>query len=57
MTPLACAAAKISLPWCASSALFAVTTCLPCDRAIALITSLRAGSMPPISSMTMSTSG
>ena len=42
------AAAKISLPCCASSALLAVTTCLPC--AIASSTSVRAGSMPPISS-------
>ena len=29
ITPFACAAAKISLPCCASSALLAVTTCLP----------------------------
>jgi hypothetical protein len=42
---------KISLPWCATSALFAVTTCLrwqsPQDER-------RAGSMPPISSTTIS---
>ncbi len=29
ITPLRCAASKISLPCTASSALFAVTTCLP----------------------------
>src|ERR1700687_1086714 len=29
ITPFACAASKISLPCTASSALFAVTTCLP----------------------------
>ena len=29
ITPFFCAAAKISLPWVASSALLAVTTCLP----------------------------
>ncbi len=55
ITPFACAAAKISLPWRASSALLAVTTCLP--LAMASSTSVRAGSMPPISSMTMSMSG
>ena len=55
ITPFACAAAKISLPCRASSALLAVTTCLPC--AIASSTSVRAGSMPPISSTTMSMSG
>ena len=42
ITPFAEAAAKISLPCCASSALFAVTTCLP--FAIAASTSVRAGS-------------
>jgi hypothetical protein len=55
ITPFACAAAKISLPWRASSALLAVTTCLP--LAIAFRMNVRAGSMPPISSTTMSTSG
>ena len=55
ITPFACAAAKISLPCRASSALFAVTTCLP--FAIACSTNVRAGSMPPISSTTMSMSG
>src|SRR5687767_1446785 len=55
ITPLACAAAKMSVPWLASSALFAVTMCLP--LAIASSTSDRAGSMPPMSSHTMSTSG
>ena len=54
MTPFFCAAAKISLPWCASSALLAVTTCLPC--AIASSTSSRAMPVPPISSITMSMS-
>ncbi len=29
ITPFFCAALKISLPWVASSALLAVTTCLP----------------------------
>ena len=55
ITPLACAAAKISLPCRASSALLAVTTCLP--LAIACRMNVRAGSMPPISSTTMSMSG
>src|SRR6185436_7902376 len=55
ITPLACAAPKISLPCRASSALFAVTTCLP--LAIACRMKVRAGSRPPISSTTMSMSG
>src|SRR5207244_20550 len=55
ITPAFCAAAKISLPCAARSALLAVTTCLP--SAIACSMSERAGSMPPISSSTMSTSG
>ena len=54
ITPFACAAAKISLPCRASSALLAVTTCLP--LAIACRMNVRAGSMPPISSTTMSMS-
>ena len=33
ITPRFCAALKISLPWVASSALLAVTTCLPCPMA------------------------
>jgi len=41
-TPLAAAAAKISAPCLASSALLAVTTCLP--LAMACITKVRAGS-------------
>ena len=55
ITPLADAAAKISLPCCASSALFAVTTCLPLPMASSTIE--RAGSTPPINSHTMSISG
>ncbi len=55
ITPLACAAAKISLPCFASSALLAVTTCLPCP--MAAITSSRARVSPPISSTTMSMPG
>ncbi len=54
MTPRFCAAPKISLPCFASSALLAVTTCLPC--AMASSTSSRATPVPPISSMTMSMS-
>ena len=55
ITPFFCAAAKISLPWVASSALFAVTTCLPLStaarmRSLATVT-------PPTSSITMSISG
>ena len=48
MTCCLLAAAKISLPYTASSALLAVTTCLP--WAIASSTSSRAISVPPISS-------
>src|ERR1041384_2066726 len=54
ITPLFWAAAKISLPWVASSALLAVTTCLPC--AIASSTSCFPTVYPPISSTTISTS-
>src|SRR5688572_11800 len=54
ITPCFCAAAKIWLPWVASSALFAVTTCLPWR--IASSTSSFAIVVPPISSTTISTS-
>ena len=50
MTPFSRAAAKISLPCTASSALLAVTTCLPAP--IASSTSSRAMPVPPISSTT-----
>src|SRR6266480_104306 len=53
ITPFFCAAAKISVPWVASSALLAVTTCLPLR--IASSTSSLAMVMPPISSTMMST--
>src|SRR5882757_8738661 len=55
ITPFFCAAEKISLPWVASSALFAVTTCLPLS--IAASTRTFATVVPPISSITISTSG
>ncbi len=55
ITPFFCAAAKISLPWVASSALLAVTTCLPFS--IAARTRSFATVVPPISSITMSISG
>ena len=48
ITPLSNASAKISLPYCAISALFAVTTCLPEDKASN--TNSRAGREPPINS-------
>src|SRR5687768_1062148 len=54
ITPFFCAAAKISLPCVARSALFAVTTCLPCR--IASSTRSLATVYPPISSTTISTS-
>jgi len=54
-TPPRSAALKISSPWVASSALLAVTTCLPCR--IASRIKLLAGSQPPISSMTIEISG
>src|SRR5450755_2971533 len=54
-TPLSRAAAKISVPCTASSALFAVTTCLP--AAIASRTSAFATPVPPISSTMTSISG
>jgi len=52
-TPRFAAAPKISLPYSESSALFAVTTCLPAS--IDSRISLRANSYPPTSSTTMST--
>jgi hypothetical protein len=55
ITPFFCAAAKMRLPCVASSALFAVTTCLP--LAIASSTRSFATRVPPMSSTTMSTSG
>jgi hypothetical protein len=54
ITPAFCAALKISLPCVASSALLAVTTCLPLR--IASSTSCLAMVVPPISSTTMSMS-
>src|SRR5688572_5112209 len=54
ITPFFCAAAKISLPWVARSALLAVTTCLPWP--IASSTRSFAMVVPPISSITISTS-
>src|SRR5437660_6736140 len=51
VTPRCRASAYSSAPWCASSALLAVTTCLP--AAIARRTKVRAGSSPPISSITI----
>ncbi|MNS81912.1 hypothetical protein D3C72_1156390 [compost metagenome] len=54
-TPCALAAAKISGPCTASSALLAVTTCLPC--AMAASTQSRVGPVPPATSTTTSTSG
>ena len=55
ITPCFCASANISLPYIANNALFAVTTCLP--LAIALSTNSLATPQPPISSITISTSG
>src|SRR2546426_3767539 len=55
MTRLRRASAKISAPWWASSALFAVTTCLPDASAFRM--KVRAGSRPPTSSITICTSG
>src|SRR5688500_16525150 len=55
ITPFFCAAEKMRLPCVASSALLAVTTCLPC--AIASSTRSLAMRVRPISSTTMSTSG
>ncbi len=55
ITPFACAASKISVPCTASSALFAVTTCL--RFAIARSTSSRAMPVPPIISATMAIDG
>ena len=55
ITPFFCAAAKIWLPCVASSALFAVTTCLPWR--IASSTRSLAMVVPPISSTTISISG
>src|SRR5262245_40023376 len=55
VTPRRRASSYSSAPWCASSALFAVTTCLPAARARRM--KVRAGSRPPTSSMTMCTRG
>ena len=55
VTPCCRAAAKISLPCVASSALLAVTTCLPARMAAS--THSRAGLVPPATSTTTSTSG
>ena len=55
MTPIFWAAAKISLPCIARSALLAVTTCLPFSMALSI--SSLATLEPPMSSTTMSTSG
>ncbi len=55
VTPCWRAAAKISLPCVASSALLAVTTCLPARMAAS--THSRAGLVPPATSTTTSTSG
>ena len=55
ITPLAEAAAKISVPCLASKALLAVTTCLP--WAIASSTNSRARVSPPINSTTISMEG
>ncbi len=54
-TPRAAAAAAISSPWRAITALFAVTTGLP--AAMARRIRERAGSSPPITSTTISTAG
>src|SRR6266540_2486297 len=54
-TPIASAASNSSAPLAASSSLFAVTTGLP--RRSASRMSVRAGSIPPITSITTSTSG
>ena len=54
-TPFAAAAAKMSRPSWESSALLAVTTCLPASMASR--TKVLAGSMPPISSTIMSIFG
>src|SRR6267143_1642514 len=55
ITRLRRAASKISGPWWASSALLAVTTCLPDSRALRM--KVRAGSSPPTSSMMICTAG
>src|SRR6266545_4889741 len=55
MTRLRRASSKISTPWWARSALFAVTTCLPDASAFRM--NVRAGSRPPTSSITICTSG
>ncbi len=55
ITPAFSAAANISVPCSANSALLAVTTCLP--QAIASKTSAFARLVPPINSTTTSTSG
>src|SRR4051794_28374226 len=54
-TPAPSAVSKSSRPWVAISSLFAVTTGFPLIKASTM--RVRAGSMPPITSTTMSTSG
>src|SRR5712691_7630559 len=49
------ASSNSSVPWWASSALLAVTTCLPDSRAFRM--KVRAGSSPPTSSMMICTAG
>src|SRR6476661_5424664 len=55
MTRLRRASSNSSVPWWASRALLAVTTCLPACRARRM--KVRAGSSPPISSITTCTEG
>src|SRR5262249_52726972 len=55
VTPRRRASSYSSAPWCASSALLAVTTCLPAASARRM--KVRAGSRPPTSSMTICTRG
>src|SRR6267143_6546505 len=55
VTPRRRASSYSSAPWCASSALLAVTTCLPAASARRM--NVRAGSRPPTSSITMCTEG
>src|SRR6266571_5268075 len=54
-TPRRLASSHSSWPWWASSALFAVTTCLPAASALRM--KVRAGSRPPISSTTTGIEG
>ena len=55
LTLRSCARVRSSGPYLDRTSLLAVTTCLPCDKAL-IINSL-AGFSPPISSMTISISG